>query len=246
MKANFIRKIHYVFLYLKTLLVEILGSFKKEKYCPLCQSYFYAFLPFGEKLRANAQCPRCGSLERHRISYIFLKNETDIFEKNTKMIHFAPEEILAKVFLSNKNIEYLGADINPDLPYVTKKVDIQNISYPDNSFDFVYCSHVLEHVPDDGEALSELHRILKPGGKALIIVPLDHTSLKTIENPEFNTPELRLEHYNQKDHLRLYAPDFQVKLENAGFKNVFNNFNKQVNAKKYGQADDGFYYCFKT
>jgi len=214
-------------LYLETILEDIHDvSVLNKKFCPICNSEFLAFLPFGENPRKNAMCPVCHSLERHRLSYLFLKEKPNIFEENIKMLHFAPEEIFHNIFSNNENIDYLPVDINPDMPYVKEMMDIQDIKYPDNTFDFIYCSHVLEHVPNDQKAIKELYRVLKPGGSALIMVPINLSLKETYEDESVNTPELRLKHYGASDHLRYYGLDFQGMLENAGFK-----------IKKYSKVD---------
>jgi SAM-dependent methyltransferase len=241
---SLVRKIHYILLYLVTLIAGFVFK-KRQKFCPICESHFNAFLPFGEKLRANALCPKCGSLERHRISYTFLKNNTNVFEDKIRLLHFAPEKVLAEKFLSQKNIEYVGVDINSELPYVTEKIDIQKMRYADETFDFIFCSHVLEHVIHDKKALKELFRILKLNGKAVIIVPINHSSYETREDPIYNTPELRLKHYDHPEHLRYYGQDFRIKLENAGFKIISDNFSRDVDVKAHDLAADGFFYCKK-
>lgn len=231
-------------LYLETLLEDLHNNLVQDRFCPICNSQIAAFLPFGEPLRQNAQCPKCGSLERHRLIYLFLKEKTNIFKENIQMLHIAPEKMFAEIFLGQKNIDYLPVDLNDKMPYVQEKMDIQKINYPNNTFDLIYCSHVLEHVPDDTKALKELYRVLKPNGKAIILVPIDHSLKETYEDPTINTPDLRLKHYCQSDHLRRYGLDFEDKLKKVGF-NTSNEFIKSINAKNikyYGIniADDLF------
>ena len=229
-------KIEEKTIYLETLLNDIHESaIEKKKICPICESEILAFLPYGIKTRANAMCPNCRSLERHRGAYLLLKEKTNYLEKHTKMLHFAPEGFLAKLFSSKKNIDYLPVDIDPNLWHVKEKMDIQDINYPDNTFDLIYCSHVLEHIPDDKKAMNELFRVMKHDGAAIIMTPLKH-SKETLEDPSINTPELRLKYYLQSDHQRLYGFDIKEKLENAGFK-VSNDFLQKLDKqslKKYG------------
>lgn len=223
--------------YMETILKEIHEkTVENGKCCPICGSEFPIFLPFGHPIRENAQCPVCNSLERDRASYLFLKEQTDIFNKKVSILHFAPEKSLSKRFKENESIDYLPVDINPEMENVVEKMDIQNIERPDNSFDMVYCSHVLEHVPNDNKAMSEIYRVIKPGGFAMIMVPLDPSLSKTLEDPSYNTPELRTKYYGQHDHLRYYGPDFPNKLEDVGFK-VSSNFYETKNEEylnKYG------------
>lgn len=233
----------------ETLLEEILeNSTQDKKFCPICNSEVNAFLPFGQNLRKNAMCPNCNSLERHRLSYLFLKEKTNIFEEeNIKILHFAPEAFFSKRFSNQKNIDYLPVDLNPDKPGIKEKMDIQDIKYPDNTFNFIYCSHVLEHVPNDQKAIKELYRVLKPGGTALIMVPIKHLLKETYEDASINTPELRLKHYGQSDHLRYYGLDFQEILEKNGFncsKYSKEEFDEK-SIKKYGLKNGDLFYCTK-
>jgi ubiquinone/menaquinone biosynthesis C-methylase UbiE len=92
------------------------------------------------------------------------------------------------------------------------------IQYPDNSFDAIYCSHVLEHIPDDRAAMRELFRVLKPGGWAILQVPLDSTRETTYEDPSITSFEARERAYWQADHVRLYGRDYTAKLESTGFR----------------------------
>ena len=176
----------------KSVLNDIIEGSNKKKLCPICGTEIIAFLPFGGNPRPNAQCPNCGSLERHRATYIFLKEKTRVFKENIKLLHVAPEKAFYDIFRAQENIDYLTVDLNDKPPHVMEKMDIQDIQYPDNTFDFIYCSHVLEHVPDDRKAIDELYRVLKPDGKALLLVPLNSSLDKTLEDPSYNTPELRL------------------------------------------------------
>jgi SAM-dependent methyltransferase len=235
-------------LFLDMLLLQLDNLDIDKKLCPICNSEIYSFLPFSNNTRKNAVCPNCHSLERHRLSYIFLKNHTNIFEENIKMLHFAPEKTFSRIFSNQKNIEYLPVDLNPNMDFVKESMDIQDIKYPDDYFDFIYCSHVLEHVPDDYKAVSELYRVLKSGGAALIMVPINHSLKETYDDESVNTPELILEHYGQSDHLRCYGLDFQKLLESNGFK-CLKYSNKDLDKKainKYGlHISDELFYCTK-
>lgn len=193
-----------------------------KNYCPLCEE-FSNFLPFGIINRENASCPNCRSLERSRFFYLTIKEKySDLFNKDdVKFLHFAPEYPLYKVFREKENFNYYTADFNPDFYEsegieIKYKVNMEDIPFIDNTFDIIYNSHVLEHVPDDHLAMSELYRVLKPNGVCFIMVPLSGNP-KTLENDEYNTPELRLKFYGQEDHLRFYGSDFKGKLESVGF-----------------------------
>ena len=113
------------------------------------------------------------------------------------------------------NIDYLTADLNPE--GVMVKMDITDIDYPDSTFDTIICNHVLEHIIDDHKAMSELHRVLKPGGWAILQVPISFSLDKTFEDASVTAPEEREQVFGQCDHVRIYAPDYIDRLEQAGF-----------------------------
>lgn len=184
--------------------------------CPICGANPRAYLPFGETPRKNAQCPNCKSLERHRALWLAMQR-LHWYRKGMRVLHFAPEIIFHKFFSSFKDIDYWPVDLNPKAFGVKKAVDITNVTFDDDSFDLIMCTHVLEHIPDDRKAMSELYRVLKPGGLAFLNVPMRNTP-KTLENPEYNTPELRQKYYGQADHVRYYGLDYPDRLKSVGFR----------------------------
>ena len=147
-----------------------------------------------------------------------LMQQLDWHKPGMRVLHFAPETIFYNLFSSFKDIDYWTVDLNPEIyaGRVRKAVDITNITFDDNSFDLIMCTHVLEHIPDDRKAMSELYRVLKVGGLALINVPVFNRA-QTLENSEYNTPELRSKYYGQFDHVRAYGLDFPQRLREAGF-----------------------------
>lgn len=184
--------------------------------CPVCHAKIRVFLPFGVNPRPNAKCPNCNSLERHRALWLLLQ-QLDWHRKGMRVLHFAPERIFWQLFSSLKDIDYWPVDLNPNVIGVRKAVDITEIPFDDDSFDLIMCTHVLEHIPDDRKAISELYRVLKPKtGIAFLNVPIFNIPA-TFENPEYNTPELRLKYFGQADHVRAYGFDYPQRLQNAGF-----------------------------
>ncbi len=149
--------------------------------CPCCNGHFRKFLPFGVKPRANAQCPRCGSLERHRLLWLFLKKKTNFFKDSLKVLDIAPVDFFQQKCKVLPNLDYISADISSQIAMI--KMDITNICLPDNQFDCIICYHVLEHIPNDKEAMRELFRVLKPGGGAILQSPVDYNREKTFEDP---------------------------------------------------------------
>jgi SAM-dependent methyltransferase len=186
--------------------------------CPCCGSTYITFLPAGVLKRANAKCLKCGSLERHRTLWLYLREETNVFSAKNKILHIAPENQLYKRFTRLSNIEYYPIDINPEqYGPKTKNMDITALDYPDNFFDVVICNHVLEHVPDDKKAMSEMFRVLKKGGWALLNVPLNNKMDKTFEDDSITDRKKREEIFGQVDHVRVYGNDYKDRLKNAGF-----------------------------
>lgn len=143
----------------------------------------------------------------------FLEEKTDFFESsNKRMLHIAPEKCFEPRFRKQIGSGYLTADL---MQPADVKMDITDIQYPDDTFDIVYCSHVLEHVPDDRKAMREFFRVLKPSGWAILMVPI--SAEKTVEDPSITDPQERLRLFGQNDHVRRYGPDFVDRLKEAGF-----------------------------
>ncbi|MEM9446296.1 MAG: methyltransferase domain-containing protein [Verrucomicrobiota bacterium] len=182
--------------------------------CPLCKSGLREFHGFGIIPRKDAKCPVCETLERHRLFWLYIERLTD-FHANPplKALHIVPETILEEKFRSLIGGGYYTADLS--MPDVDLKMDIMNIKLPDNSFNFIYCSHVLEHVSDDRKAMREFYRILSVDGLAVLLVPI--TAESTFEDPSIKDPQERLRIFGQADHVRRYGPDYLSRLEEAGF-----------------------------
>ncbi len=185
---------------------------------PIDGRKYKKMFPYGYegRERENALAPGSMSLERHRLLWLYLKEHTDFFNASHKMLHLAPEQCFYGLFRKMKNLDYLTADL--DSPIADVKMDIHNIQYPDDSFDVVFCNHVLEHVMDDHQCMSELRRVLRPGGLAIMQVPLDNNLQKTDEDPSITDPEERKRRFGQYDHVRMYGQDYPDRLEKAGFK----------------------------
>ncbi|WP_372746615.1 class I SAM-dependent methyltransferase [Lutibacter sp.] len=183
---------------------------------PIDGKSFKKMLPYGYgEQRANALSPSTLSLERHRLLWLYLKNETDFFTADKKVLHIAPEQCFLKLFKSQKNLNYITADLYS--PIADVKADICNLPFEDNQFDVVFCNHVLEHITDDKKAMSELYRVLKPGGLGIFQIPQDLTRETTYEDFSITNPEERKKHFGQYDHVRIYGKDYFNRLRNVGF-----------------------------
>jgi len=165
-------------------------------------------------IRKNSKCPKCLSISRYRFMYIYMQRATKLFESKCKVLHFAPEYALSKVLRKEASIDYHSGDIQKGR--AMHVVDITDICFQDESFDYVICSMVLEHVTDDIKALLELKRILKPNGQAIIVVPQSFVADETLEQP-VSSDEERAVLFGQKDHVRLYGKDFPNRMRKAGF-----------------------------
>jgi SAM-dependent methyltransferase len=184
---------------------------------PIDSKSFKSFLPYGYgKQRNNVLSPSTLSLERHRLLWLYLKNETDFFSVEKKVLHFAPEQAFYKRFRKMSNLDYVTTDLNSPLADV--KADICNLPFKDNEFDIILCNHVLEHIPDDRKAMEELYRILKPGGFGVFQIPQDLNRETTFEDDSINDKKERAKIFGQYDHVRIYGRDYFDKLRSVGFK----------------------------
>lgn len=183
--------------------------------CPCCGERAKEFLPHGVKVRENAKCPTCGSLERHRLQWLFLKDQTNLFKDQLSVLHFAPEAGLQKHLKALPNLDHKSADLGSKR--ADEHFDICAIPYPDNTFDVILCSHVLEHVPEDRKAMAELFRVMKPGGWGLIDVPRDHKRAETFEDWSVTSDADRERVFGQRDHVRIYGKDYFDRLRAVGF-----------------------------
>ncbi len=199
--------------------------------CPICQSEFEKFAPYypwkNEQNKAldaeNVKCPNCSSLERHRLLWKYLNDETNLFStQNKTLLEFAPYEFFFNAFSKDKNINYFPCDLLPDsLKYIDYegkilKEDITKLSFKDNSIEVILCSHVLEHIVDDKLAMSELFRVMKKGGWGIFQVPIDYDREITYEDFSIISFEGREKAFGQKDHVRLYGRDFIERLSSSG------------------------------
>jgi SAM-dependent methyltransferase len=240
---------------------EIVLSLGNRLECPFCGWHFRRFRPAGfhypvivEKQvigghwhRDNV-CPRCMSNARERLAYLFLKDRTPLFEQPARLLHIAPEPQLASVLKHSPNIRYVSADLMS--PAVMSHFDIQHMPFQNQTFDVAICNHVMEHVADDSIAMAEVHRILKPGGWALLQVPIALKLDHTIEDPTAVTESQRIERFGQEDHVRLYnRSDYIQRLEAAGFEVNVENYTGVLGPTKVEQfglvLEEDVFFCTK-
>ena len=196
---------------------------------PIDNKSFRKFLPYGyEVQRQNVLSPSTLSLERHRLLWLYLTNETNFFTSKKKVLHMAPEQCFLSRF-KKLNHEYITADI--DSPIADVKADIVNLPFTDNSFDVVLCNHVLEHIQDDTKAMKELFRVMKKGGMGVFQVPQDLNRDITFEDNSITDPKERAKIFGQYDHVRVYGRDYFDKLRSVGFKVEEVNYSQKVSSE---------------
>lgn len=181
------------------------------RHCPICSWTGRQFAAGGpaNKRRHDARCPGCGSMERHRLAFVVANNCANLDYSN--VLHVAPEKELSK-WLQSMSENYLSIDLYAN---AMAKMDVTDLQLEDDSRSLIWASHVLEHVADDGKAMSEFYRVLAPRGIAYIQVPI--WRIETFEDFSRSTPEERLELFYQEDHVRLYGLDIIDRFEQAGF-----------------------------
>ena len=192
-------------------------------HCPVCDKSFRKFLSYGSRFahRENVLCPYDLTLERHRLMWLFLKTTNFFSSPKLEVLHIAPEQCFFPIFKKQKNLDYTTADL--ESPIADMHFDLHKIPLEKDSYDVIFCNHVLEHVEDDLKCIKELYRVMKPGGWGIFQVPIDYNNEKTYEDKSITNPKDRELHFWQKDHLRLYGKDYPKRLEEGGFKvDIFN------------------------
>ena len=182
---------------------------------PINGKSYRKFLPYGyQKQRSNVLGPGTLSLERHRLLWLYFDRETDFFNRAADVLHIAPEQAFVKRFRQLNHRSYITSDLHS--PIADIQADICNLPFSDQQFDWVVCNHVLEHISNDKIAMQEIYRVLKPGGTAILQVPL-RLDQDTFEDDRITDPKERAQVFGQYDHVRIYGKDYQNRLEQVGF-----------------------------
>lgn len=217
-------------------------------YCPLCRSRLRTFVPLIEQgyiRRENKRCPVCSSLERHRWAWGYLKERTNLMNgKPKKMLHVAPERELAVLFQKISALTYLSGDLVSGR--ALEQMDITQIQYPEGTFDIIYCSHVLEHVPEDRKAIAEFYRVLKPGGWALIVIPISRE--QTYEDTAVVEPQERRRVFGHPEHVRHCGWDYIERFQAAGFAVTLEKpsaYLNQAQMRRLGLKEEPLFFCEK-
>jgi predicted SAM-dependent methyltransferase len=195
----------------KNKLFNTILSLGSGRECPICGWTGYCFFPFGipNKRRFDAQCPGCGSLERHRLAFVVAKKVLHLSSLDT--LHVAPEASISP-WLQSVSRTYVSIDLYAQ---AMRKMDLRRLEFEDESFSLIWCSNVLEHILEDNLAIQEMHRVCRLNGIVFIQVPIWVQT--TYENDEVKSEKDRLEHFYQKDHVRLYGLDIVDRFEEIGF-----------------------------
>jgi hypothetical protein len=183
--------------------------------CPVCGGRYRGFLPFGLNGRRNARCPGCGSLERHRFMWMHLRDRHRLMQRRLRLLHIAPEQCIHEVLSANPALRYVSVDMFD--PAADRTADLTALPFGDASFDFAICSHVLEHIEDDRAAIAELFRVLAPGGRAVVMVPIEMDRPETYEDASINTADGRDKAFGHPYHVRICGADYPDRLRREGF-----------------------------
>lgn len=172
--------------------------------------------------RRKNVCHQCGSNDRERLVFAFLNQQLKSQDWAQKTIlHIAPEYNLSKWIAQQQPLSYIQGDRHMEgyqYPATVLHMDVTQLPFEAKTFDWVICNHVLEHIEDDQQAMGEIYRVLKPGGSAVLQVPISLILEKTFEDKTIQSPEDREQHFGQRDHVRIYGLDYVQRLEEAGFK----------------------------
>lgn len=211
--------------------------------CPCCGGRFRKFLSLAGKRRLNVMCPRCGSKERDRLLWLFVRERTNLFDAKQRLLHVAPERIWERAF-RRPGVDYVSIDL--DSPLAMVRMDLTDLRFEDASFDAVFCHHVLEHVPDDRKAMREMLRVTKPGGIALLLSYLDPKLDRTDEDPTLRDPVERTRRFGQPDHVRVYGRDYADRLRESGWEVEILEYFRELPVpvrERHALLDDDIYLC---
>lgn len=211
--------------------------------CSCCGGRFRRFMDYRGSgwTIPNDRCPRCGSMSRQRVLWLYLQRETDILRRPLLVVQFAPDWASFRQLSKTPHIAYVTGDIRRS-PLIRRQMDITDIPFGDETVDVVLVSHVLEHVPDDRTAMREIRRVLRPSGVALLQHPIVIGQATTDEDSAVTDPRGRLARWGQPDHVRAYGADYQQRLVQAGFDVRVVAYHETVNreqATRYGLEDHG-------
>lgn len=233
----------------RTIALRAVPFLGRRHVCPCCDWHVRAFTHggFSWRTRHHGYCPRCNAKARHRRIWLHLRDHTDLFTTPTRLFHVSPKYALSRRLAHIPTITYVGADITrrADLTILT---DLTSTALRTASMDAVVCVHVLEHIQDDKAAIAELRRVLRPGGWAVISVPVRPDG-PTLEDPSIVSPEDRERVFGEPNHVRLYGFDLADRLRDAGFNVTVDRASEIPDdvRQRYGLLDDeNIFHCRRS
>lgn len=236
-------------------------DFRPNYICPFCNTKTKEFFEIGSSLPVlkskqiiggglrNGGCFHCRSTDRERLVYIYLKEKIEIFKKNKfkNILHFAPEKLISEKLREFGFENYICGDLFTEgyqYPDYVKNINVLDIPYPNESFELVICNHVLEHIPNDLDAMKEIYRVLNKKGMAILQVPISKNTNETFEDLSVIDPKQREIVFGQFDHVRIYGQDYAKRLESVGFK--VSRLNLSQEFKKFGlNPEEDIFVVFK-
>ncbi len=234
----FFRKLNWKRYYIQQILTE--KPNRTNVYCPISKKEFKRFV----KIPGELVTPSNGARRRQRLVWHYLENELDILTKKLKILHVAPELSYFEILKEQNNLEYVPGDKMVE-GYSNQKgiknVDLTQLEFEHSCFDYVIANHVLEHIPEDNKAMTEIFRVLKDGGIGVVTVPIDEKLDKTYEDSTIVSAKDRQKYFGQWDHVRQYGLDIKTRFEEVGFEveinRYYEKFSKGEN-DRYGFCDD--------
>ncbi|HSJ35520.1 MAG TPA: class I SAM-dependent methyltransferase, partial [Acidimicrobiia bacterium] len=174
----------------------------------------------------------------------FLAEKTNLFDDELRIFHVSPKYAVSRRLSRLDNLEYIAGDI-ANRPNTTVRMDLTAVPLKSASVDAIICVHVLEHIIEDKAAITEMHRILRPGGWAVISVPL-RLDRPTYEDATIVTAAAREAAFGETTHVRYYGYDFIDRLEAAGFEVALHEARAidDDERDRYGLLDDeNIFFC---
>jgi SAM-dependent methyltransferase len=217
-------------------------QFGDEVQCCYCGWSGSRFLPAGQRRVPNRLCPRCSSLQRHRMLYLYMAQHTPLLQKPVRLLDVAPKPCFTELCRRLPNVSYISSDLMTQGAMVFS--DLTRMGMASSSFDIIVCLHVMEHIPDDRAAYAEIRRLLKPDGFGLIMVPIEGE--QTFEDPDAR-PEDYDRLYGQHDHVRLCGLDIVDRMREVGLQtetlDMFELFGPEVRRTHALDGDDRYFFC---
>lgn len=230
--------------------------------CNCCQQQYERFAPrYADKADSaalekhqviagygeNVYCPHCLSTSRERLMIALFSTRIPIAGKY--ILHLSPEPNIFRFLKEQATLT--TADLMPGfykrIDPTIQFADATRLPFANNTFNMVIGNHIMEHIPNDVLAMREIHRVLQPGGMAVLQVPFSETITNTLEEPGIQDTQKQSALFGQKDHVRIYAlNDYLHRLQQAGFTVAYQSYESLSDLYQYAiQPREGFIYITK-